>query len=75
MDIRALHREGHSIKQIAAMTGRSRNTIRKTLREKLPQQVITRRCSSKTDRYKDYICEQVESPVCQYEVGHMPDGN
>lgn len=61
MDIRALHREGHSIKQIACLTGRSRNTIRKTLRQKLPQQVITRRRSSKLDTFKDYIRERVES--------------
>ena len=47
MDIRVLHREGHSIKQLAAMTGRSRNTIRKTLREKLPQKIITRKRTSK----------------------------
>ncbi len=60
MDIRALHRDGHSIKQIAAMTGRSRNTIRKTLREKVPQQIITRRRSSKIDKFKDYIRERVE---------------
>lgn len=55
MDIRALHREGHSIKQLAAMTGRSRNTIRKTLREKLPQQVIPRRRTSKLDEFKEYL--------------------
>ena len=33
MDIRSLHKEGHSIKAIARMTGRSRNTIRRVLRE------------------------------------------
>jgi len=33
MDIRSLHKEGHSIKAIARMTGRSRNTIRRALRE------------------------------------------
>jgi transposase len=55
MDIRALHREGHSIRQLAAMTGRSRNTIRKTLREKLPQQLIKRGRTSKLDDYKEYL--------------------
>jgi transposase len=55
MDIRALHREGHSIKQLAAMTGRSRNTIRKTLREKLPQQIITRKRTSKLEDFKEYL--------------------
>jgi transposase len=33
MDIRSLHKEGHSIKAIARMTGRSRNTVRRVLRE------------------------------------------
>ena len=60
MDIRVLHREGHSIKQLAAMTGRSRNTIRKTLRQKLPQQVITRKRASKLEEFKQYLDE----PLC-----------
>ena len=33
MDIRSLHKEGHSIKAIARMTGRSRNAVRRVLRE------------------------------------------
>jgi len=41
------------------MTGRSRNTIRKTLREKLPQQIITRKRTSKIDRFKGYLRERV----------------
>ncbi len=61
MDIRGLHREGHSIKRIAAMTGRSRNTIRKALRQKVPQQVIQRKRSSKIEKYKSYIRERVEA--------------
>lgn len=59
MDIRVLHREGHSIKQIAAMTGRSRNTIRKTLRQKLPQQVITRKRVTKIEEFKQYLRDRV----------------
>ncbi|MEO7133123.1 MAG: IS21 family transposase [Vicinamibacterales bacterium] len=59
MDIRVLHREGHSIKQLAAMTGRSRNTIRKTLRQKLPQQVITRKRASKLEEFKQYLAKRV----------------
>ncbi|MEO8033199.1 MAG: hypothetical protein ABI837_02120 [Acidobacteriota bacterium] len=55
MDIRGLHREGHSIKQLAAMTGRSRNTIRKTLREKVPQQIITRKRTSKIEAFREYL--------------------
>ena len=59
MDIRGLHREGHSIKQLAAMTGRPRNTIRKTLREKLPQLLITRKRTSKLEEFKEYLRERV----------------
>lgn len=59
MDIRSLHRDGHSIKQLAAMTGRSRNTIRRTLREKLPQQIINRKRTSKLDTFKEYLRERV----------------
>ncbi len=59
MDIRVLHREGHSIRQLAAMTGRSRNTIRKALREKLPQQVITRKRASKLEDFKQYLGDRV----------------
>ena len=33
MDIISLHKEGHSIKAIARMTGHSRNTIRRVLRD------------------------------------------
>lgn len=60
MDIRGLHREGHSIRQLAAMTGRSRNTIRKTLREKLPQQIITRKRTSKLEPFKEHLRERAE---------------
>lgn len=61
MDIRALRREGHSIKRIAAMTGRSRNTIRKALNQTLPQQVITRKRTSKLEQFKAYVRERFES--------------
>ncbi len=69
MDIRGLHREGHSIKQLAAMTGRSRNTIRKTLREKLPQQIITRKRTSKLEPFKDHLRERVEA--CGLSAGRL----
>jgi IS30 family transposase len=36
MDIRMLHKEGHSIKAIARQLGRSRNTVRCVLREAGP---------------------------------------
>ncbi len=61
MDIRALKREGHSIKRIAVMTGRSRNTVRKALKAAFPQQIITRARSSKLDAFKEYVRERFET--------------
>ena len=61
MDIRALKREGHSIKRIAAMTGRSRNTVRKALKAAVPQQIIKRARSSKLDAFKEYVRERFET--------------
>lgn len=61
MDIRALRREGHSIKRIAAMTGHSRNTVRKTLKASVPQLVIQRKRTSKLDPFKDYVRERFET--------------
>src|SRR5262249_44424538 len=55
MDIRDLRNEGHSIRDIAAITGLSRNTVRKvlrgqhTLKSRLPQR------ASKLDPFKDYL--------------------
>ena len=60
MDIGLLHREGHSIKAIARMTGRSRNTIRKVIGQKLPQRTPPRRRSSKLDPYKEYVKKRYE---------------
>ncbi|GEM_PF-1683538 len=60
MDIRSLHKEGHSIKAIARMTGRSRNTVRRVLREagfagfQKPQR------ASRLDSYKEYLRNRYE---------------
>jgi transposase len=61
MDIGLLHREGHSIKAIAKMSGRSRNTIRKVVRQKVPQSKPREARPSKLDAYKDYVKERFES--------------
>ncbi len=61
MDIRVLHREGHSIKAIARMTGRSRNTIRKVVHEQTQRRVAPSRRASKLEPYKDYVKERYES--------------
>lgn len=55
MDIKDLHRQGHSIRQISRMTGRSRNTIRKVLELKKPPTFRTPKRTSKLDPYKDHI--------------------
>jgi transposase len=55
MDIKLLHKEGHSIRHIAKLTGFSRNTIRRVLREKVPGPFQTPDRPSKLDPYKDYI--------------------
>ena len=54
MDIKQLHREGHSIKEIVRMTGYSRNTIRKVLRNGYDDSERQSR-KSKLDEYKGYI--------------------
>lgn len=61
MDIGLLHREGHSIKAIAKMSGRSRNTVRKVVRQKAPQRKHREARPSKLDDYKDYVKDRFES--------------
>lgn len=61
MDIRVLHREGHSIKAITRMTGRSRNTIRKVVHDKTQHRVPPAQRPSKLEPYKDYVKERYES--------------
>jgi transposase len=60
MDIRSLHKEGHSIKAIARMTERSRNTVRRVLRDagftgfRKPQR------NSCLDAFKEYLRTRYE---------------
>lgn len=61
MDIRVLHREGHSIKQIARLTERSRNTIRRVLREAGPTKRRPSRLASKLDPFKGYAKQRFEN--------------
>lgn len=61
MDIRTLHREGHSIKQIARQTGRSRNTVRRVLREAGPRGFQTPERDSCLDNFKPYLQERFQS--------------
>lgn len=55
MDIKLLHKQGHSIRQISRLTGFSRNTIRTTLRATVPLPFKAPPRSSKIDPFKDYL--------------------
>jgi transposase len=61
MDIRVLHKEGHSIKEIARQTGRSRNTVRRVLRDAGPKAFQKPERISCVDRFKPYLKERFES--------------
>jgi transposase len=60
MDIKHLHKQGHSIRQITRMTGHSRNTVRKVLAAKEAPVFKTPKRSSKLDAFKDYLDARVE---------------
>lgn len=61
MDIRALRKEGHSIKAIARLTGFSRNTVRRVLREAGPSVFRAPGRPSRLDPFKAYVKERYES--------------
>ncbi|GAC1670949.1 MAG: IS21-like element ISMac3 family transposase [Candidatus Acidiferrum sp.] len=60
MDIKSLYREGHTIKAIARLTGRSRNTVRRVLREAVPSSYPTLERNSCLDPFKIYAQERFE---------------
>ncbi len=55
MNIRFLHRQGHSVRAIARLTGHSRNTVRRLLRAPRAPVAAPRVRPSKLDPYKDYL--------------------
>jgi transposase len=55
MDIKMLKQQGHSIRKICELTGHSRNTVRKVLREKAPQTFKKPERKSLLDEFKPYI--------------------
>jgi transposase len=55
MEINDLHRHGHSIRDIARITGHSRNTVRKVLRGEHDLRFHVPQRDSKIDAYKDYL--------------------
>jgi transposase len=55
MDIKDLHRQGYSIRKITQVTGYSRNTVRRKLKEKTPQPFAVAPRASQLDPFKPYI--------------------
>ena len=55
MNIKHLHQEGHSIKAITRLTGHSRNTVRRILRQAKPEPFKTPARSSCLDEFKPYV--------------------
>ena len=55
MDIRFLHRQGHSVREIARLTGHSRNTVRKMLRADASPRPTRRECKSILAPFKEYL--------------------
>jgi hypothetical protein len=54
MDLKILAAQGHSIRAIVEMTGLSRNTIRRALRQRAPQPIERPRRKSKIDELIQY---------------------
>ena len=54
-DIKLLREQGHTIREITRITGHSRNTVRKVLREQAPELFQIRKRSSKLDPFKTYV--------------------
>jgi len=55
MDIKDLHRQGHSIRTIVELTGHARNTVRRVLREQTPRPPKKRARASRLDPFKSYL--------------------
>lgn len=55
MDIKQLHREGHSIKSICRQTGYSKNTVRKVIRGGYKTKADRKTKSSKLDEFKPFL--------------------
>ena len=58
MNIRFLQKQGHSVREIARLTGHSRNTVRKLLRATRAPVPAPRSRASKLDEYKAYLTER-----------------
>ena len=60
MNIHLLRKEGHSIRKIAHLSGCSRNTVRKTLRQRSPQPPKPRERKTLLDDFEVYLRERFE---------------
>lgn len=58
MEIKVLHQQGHSIRAISDLTGHSRNTVRKQLRQAESPRFKPSPRQSKLDRFKPYLEER-----------------
>ena len=58
MNIRFLQKQGHSVREIARLTGHSRNTVRKLLRAERAPTPSPRSRASKLDDFKAYLTER-----------------
>jgi transposase len=61
MNIKHLHKEGHSIKAITRLTGHSRNTVRRILRQPKPEAFKTPARSSRLDEFKPYVEQRYQA--------------
>jgi DNA replication protein DnaC len=60
MDIKELKQQGHSIRDIAQLTGHSRNTVRKVLRGEHTMKVKSAPRASRLDEFKEYLRTRYE---------------
>ena len=60
MNIKELKQQGHSIRDVARLTGHSRNTVRKVLRGEHTLRMKSTERNSKLDAHKDYVRERYQ---------------
>ncbi|MDE2105035.1 MAG: helix-turn-helix domain-containing protein [Patescibacteria group bacterium] len=63
MDIKDLHRQGYSIRQIAQLTGHTRRTITRKLSERSPEPFSTPARSSHLDPFKPYLEHSADASI------------
>lgn len=60
MNIHLLRKEGHSIRKIARLSGHSRNTVRKVLKQRAPRPAQKRSYHSQLDEFKAYLGQRYQ---------------